>query len=482
LAIRCSPALEDRLAGRPLTVTSTAGTFTYTYNTAGEQSQTTRPDGLIIKYGYDADGNASSITYPDTWLYTYSFDELDRMIGVAETAPGSSATSLVTYSYDPLSRRTQNLFGNSTSTAYAYDAYSGVSSIAHTFVGTGAQAGVTMTYTRDYAEQRTEDAASVTTYMYHPPAAGTTTYTPNNLNQYGAINGNTLNYDGSGNLITDPTAALGASTYSWDTRNRLITAANTQNTSSYTYDAFDRRASKTVNGVATIIVSDGNREIADYTSAGVETARFVYGLDNAPLVEEPIGSGAGSPKTDTWYHHLDALGTTLALTSHTGALLHAYSTSLWGETATTVGTPFRFAGMRMDAETMLYYDHARYYSPAQGRFLSPDPIGVQGGIDIYAYTGNNPLNGVDLSGLASHLGGGTWGVPCNVCLHLDLMNVAGKQGQADYGSLTVNNESIWDEGVYGPINSLYSYLPSYLEGPVIFLPGLEKTTHQVDLR
>ena len=47
----------------------------------------------------------------------------------------------------------------------------------------------------------------------------------------------------------------------------------------------------------------------------------------------------------------------------------------------------------------LYYYRARMYSPTLGRFMQPDPIGYQGGVHLYAYVGNDPLNRIDPSGL-----------------------------------------------------------------------------------
>ena len=60
---------------------------------------------------------------------------------------------------------------------------------------------------------------------------------------------------------------------------------------------------------------------------------------------------------------------------------------------------YRYAGHRFDPETGLYYMRARYYSVKAGRFLSPDPIGYDDGPNIYAYTGNDPVNYIDLDGL-----------------------------------------------------------------------------------
>jgi RHS repeat-associated protein len=61
-----------------------------------------------------------------------------------------------------------------------------------------------------------------------------------------------------------------------------------------------------------------------------------------------------------------------------------------------------FTGREWDAETGLYYYRARYYDPKIGRFLSEDPIGLLGGINLYAYVGNNPCNLKDPFGLEEY--------------------------------------------------------------------------------
>ncbi len=71
----------------------------------------------------------------------------------------------------------------------------------------------------------------------------------------------------------------------------------------------------------------------------------------------------------------------------------------YGVADSTAGTVWRFAGRRLDPRTGLYHLRARDYSPALGRFLQPDPIGMAGGLNLYAYVGNDPLNHTDPSGL-----------------------------------------------------------------------------------
>lgn len=74
-----------------------------------------------------------------------------------------------------------------------------------------------------------------------------------------------------------------------------------------------------------------------------------------------------------------------------------------------------FAGQYFDAETGLHYNYHRYYDPATGRYLRPDPIGLKGGINLYAYVQNNPVNFVDPYGLLTEAyheaTGGGWASP-----------------------------------------------------------------------
>ena len=60
---------------------------------------------------------------------------------------------------------------------------------------------------------------------------------------------------------------------------------------------------------------------------------------------------------------------------------------------------FMFAGMEYDSTTGLYYDHARYYDAAIGRFVSQDPKGFAAGdTNLYRYVGNHPTSSVDPTG------------------------------------------------------------------------------------
>src|SRR5262249_27514185 len=74
--------------------------------------------------------------------------------------------------------------------------------------------------------------------------------------------------------------------------------------------------------------------------------------------------------------------------------------NLVSETNAANGDRFKYAAREYDPLLGLYYDRARYYNPATGRFLSEDPSGFGAGdANLYRYVGNSPTNATDPSGL-----------------------------------------------------------------------------------
>ena len=112
----------------------------------------------------------------------------------------------------------------------------------------------------------------------------------------------------------------------------------------------------------------------------------------------------------TYYYHKDALGNVTEVSNSSGTKIESYTYDIYGEvtiydssdeqiTESAISNPYLFTGRRYDKATGLYYYRARYYSAELGRFLSRDPIGYKGGINLYAYVGNNPVNLIDPLGL-----------------------------------------------------------------------------------
>ena len=73
-----------------------------------------------------------------------------------------------------------------------------------------------------------------------------------------------------------------------------------------------------------------------------------------------------------------------------------------------MGNTLFYTGHEFDAATGLYYMRARYYDPALGRFMSRDPIGYLGGINLYEYCGDRPINNTDPSGSTTVMNGNYW--------------------------------------------------------------------------
>ena len=128
-------------------------------------------------------------------------------------------------------------------------------------------------------------------------------------------------------------------------------------------------------------------------AAGAPVANLLTGLG----VDEYF---ARTDIVGSQYFLTDALGSTVALTDASGATLNDYTYEPFGNVSITgaVFNPYQYTGRENDG-TGLYYYRARYYSPTLQRFISEDPIGLQGGLGLYTYVENNPLSFTDPSGL-----------------------------------------------------------------------------------
>ena len=103
-----------------------------------------------------------------------------------------------------------------------------------------------------------------------------------------------------------------------------------------------------------------------------------------------------------YYYHNDHLGTPRVLTDNNASVVWSALYTAFGQaqiSVETVTNPHRLPGQYYDPETGLHYNYHRYYNPNTGRYLTPDPIGLEGGVNLYGYVGNDPINKKDPSGL-----------------------------------------------------------------------------------
>jgi RHS repeat-associated protein len=209
----------------------------------------------------------------------------------------------------------------------------------------------------------------------------------------------TYTYDPNGNLATK-TQGSNVTNYTFDSQNRLTQVSSPSLNMQYQYDGLFNRASKTVSGTTTKFLVDPNgflpQAIAEMDGSGNITGYYVY--DGMGLVAKMTPSG------NKYFYHFDGIGNTIAMTDASGNMVNKCVYDEFGNllnSVEAVSNPFLFVGQYgvMDEDNGLLYMRARYYDPQVGRFISKDPIGYWGGINLYGYVENNPLNYFDPLGL-----------------------------------------------------------------------------------
>jgi RHS repeat-associated protein len=363
----------------------------YSYDTAGRLTSETQ-FMRQMSYGYDLSNNRILTTWPDSNHINYDFDALNREYQIRENGlTTGGGTLLANYAYDPMSRRQSITRANGTVTNFPlYDLASRLKTLAHDVSGSANDLTLSFTYTA--ASQLQTRTSSNPLYDW-VSAAGTTAYVSDGLNRYTTVGGATLGYsDGRGNLTSD-----GTNSYSYDVENHLLSASG-PTAVNMSYDPLGRLQSTAVGAAATQFLYSGTDLVAELDGSGTILRRYVHG----PGTDEPIIWYEGVTLATRNYLHVDERGTVIATTNNTGAGT-IYTYGPYGETPAWTGSRFRYTGQTMIPEAHLYYYKARVYSPSLGRFLQTDPVGTNDDLNLYAYTGNDPVNLADPTGDYSYV-------------------------------------------------------------------------------
>ena len=405
-----------------LTATNAQGTTTFTYDTADHLTSVTYPSLLSLQYTYDGAGRRRQITDGKGYTANYDYDENGRLTRVTD----ASHNLIVSYAYNAIGLLARVDQANGTSSTYTYDANEEIQEVLNskadgsvlsmfsytrdvngypitmtTLDGTTSYAydaagrltsstssdGHSLSFTYDAAGNRISTTVDGTTNAYHT----------NVLNAYVSAGSTTYTYTPRGELATK-TDATGTTSYGYNAQGKLTTVVSPSAGSfTYLYDATGAR-------IATI--HDGKRvdELYDPTGDGFLVGRndgktvvdrFVYGLGLAARLD---ASGAASA------YSFDALGNTADLTSADGSVVNQYAYLPFGETTRSTGpanNPFTFVGafgLTTDGSGLAWVRN-RAYDPQAGRFTSPDPSGITGGLNLYTYANNAPTVFIDVTGL-----------------------------------------------------------------------------------
>jgi RHS repeat-associated protein len=232
-------------------------------------------------------------------------------------------------------------------------------------------------------------------------------------------------YDADGNLLSD-----GASTYAWDAENRLIAMetgpAGARTRMTCVYDDQGRRTRKTLSAWSTdhwspvtdhFFLYDGWNLICEYTDTPTPpysvTNLYVWGLDLSGTLQGAGGIGGLLSLTQvsafTLHPSFDGSGNVVGLVdAATGEAAARYEYGPFGELLRADGpsaesNPFRFSTKYADRfpaapDATLYYYGYRHYSPAHARWLSRDPLGEDGGANLYGFVMNCPQTHTDAYG------------------------------------------------------------------------------------
>ncbi|SDZ08983.1 RHS repeat-associated core domain-containing protein [Pseudomonas salomonii] len=220
-------------------------------------------------------------------------------------------------------------------------------------------------------------------------------------------------YDAFGRMVEKRTGSHRVQRFFYDAEHRLIEVHSTNGVQETVvkmcYDPLGRRTLKTEHDIRgfplgeTYFIWDGLRLLQEQKNS--LNSLYLYGTDS----HEPLSrvDGVGAQQKIRYYHN-DQNGLPEQLSDATGNIVWHARYRVWGNTIEEVREPhyieeqnLRFQGQYLDRETGLHFNTFRFYDPDIGRFTTPDPIELLGGVNLYQYA-PNPLGWIDPWGWSCH--------------------------------------------------------------------------------
>jgi RHS repeat-associated protein len=446
-----------------VTIGSQTVTFDTTYNATGKKSSQTLADGTPIAYHYDISGGTDSkgtddllsidlpgagsisigariwgqpsqVTYPGGSQRQIDYDPLSRPKKILVKTPGQQVLMSLGYQFDGESNISQKNTEYGTFT-YGYDnLYRLTQAIPDIASGPGLPAE---RYTYDKVGNRLTDNNrpnpnhSDKTWRYDSNNQLLESATEDTGLLFSNSQPVTHTWDANGSLIQKTTPAnepYNNQKFLYDAGNRLTEVQDKQGNpiASYQYDPPGRRIRKTeyraINGTDWLPLDNPRTTLYYYVDEGLAAEYVQDGPNPAQLKAqygwEPNGMwGAallflkaqktGQATPNYFYYQNDHLGAPQQLIDAAGSLVWAQRAEAFGKTTVVledVANPLRFPGQYYDKEANTHYNYFRDYDPGQGRYVQKDPIGLNGGRNLYAYVEGSPLKYSDPQGLVKWSG------------------------------------------------------------------------------
>jgi len=208
-------------------------------------------------------------------------------------------------------------------------------------------------------------------------------------------------YDIAGNLRQKTENSTIITRYYYNAQNKLVKITGNGFTYEFLYDSQNRRIALSHNGTLKKIIHAGNIPIGELDSTNGITRWFVRGLGIAEGTGDVIAEIDSDG--DAHFYLSNHRGDTVVVLNENASQETYLQYDAFGNVVTNMGTfepKYTFSTKEYLADAQNYLYRYRIYDPIAGRWTQIDPIDYQDSINLYQFCGNNPVNGIDVSGLA----------------------------------------------------------------------------------
>lgn len=373
----------------------------YDYDVAGNRSRETLLDGSYIEYGYDFVGQLTSAikkTSGGTPLpgygFAYAYDPAGNMLTNVENG------LIVAMRYNSLNQLTARTWGEAPTGVVVWGSASAV------VTSVAVNAGATVLRPDDTyvaGGVKIEPGVNVIVATGHDLYGRTIATTSRVV----VLSEREFSYDADGNMTGD-----GYFTNSWDALDRLVCYQRAATRLEYVYDGIGRRVEKReieagVTNVTRYVwdnwlqlaVLDENDELMEVNTWGLDLGAS---LEGAGGIGGLLSVQRTSDAAPVYEQFGDGRGNIVCQVAEGTNLVAFYEYSPFGTMLVNSGTEggrYRFSSKEFDEKSRQYYFGYRFYSPNIERWFNRDPIEESGGINIYAYCENQPIDTYDSLGL-----------------------------------------------------------------------------------